>query len=165
MPTVCTARAGRNRSAPSMPSLPSSPRPLDRMVSATSRLASTSSSNRSQAMSGLLPARVRDAMPDSAARRPDRPSRIARRDPRAGSHVEAELHHVAVGDHVVLALHPEPADVAGLGPAAHLEQFVPVDHLGPDEPPLEVGVDHPGALRGSRRRPGTSMPATPSRRW
>ena len=41
-------------------------------------------------------------------------------------------------DDVVLALDAELADLLGLGPRAELEELVPVDHLGPDEAPLEV---------------------------
>src|SRR5829696_2197713 len=71
---------------------------------------------------------------------PERPSS-------ARLHVEAELHDVAVGDLVVLALDAHLADLAGLGPRADGDQLLPVDHLGPDEAALEVRVDDPGALR------------------
>ena len=57
------------------------------------------------------------------------------------SDVEADLEHVAVGDFVVLAFDAELAGVACFGPRADLEQLVPVDDLGADEPALQVGVD------------------------
>src|SRR3954471_25011430 len=67
-----------------------------------------------------------------------------------GSDAEAELDHVAVLDDVVLALQAHLAQLTGLRPGADVEQLVPLDHLGPDEPALEVGVDAPGALRRGR---------------
>ena len=90
----------------------------------------------------------RSSIAPSMPSRPSRPRRRPGRDspPRAGQHlvrraptrpstcpsdVEAELHDVAVGDLVVLALEAELADVAGLGPRADLEQLVPVDRPRP----------------------------------
>src|SRR5690242_1430521 len=65
-----------------------------------------------------------------------------------GSDVEAHVEDVAVLDHVVAALHAHPAAALGLGLAARLNQLVPLDHLGPDEPAGEVGVDLAGRLLG-----------------
>src|SRR4051812_18189587 len=61
--------------------------------------------------------------------------------------VEAELDHVAVLHHVVLALDAQLADVARLRPRAELEELVPVHDLGLDEAALEVTVDDARALR------------------
>src|SRR5665648_605786 len=66
------------------------------------------------------------------------------------SDVEPELHDVAVGHHVVLALDPGLADGARRRDRAEFDQVRVGHHLGLDEPTLEVGVDHPGGLR---RRP------------
>src|SRR5918995_1158654 len=74
----------------------------------------------------------------------------------ASLHVEAELHGVAVDHLVVLALDAELAHVAGLGPRTDGDQLVPADDLGPDEAPLEVGVDDPGAA--GRLPPGLERP-------
>src|SRR5690606_18093914 len=101
-------------------SRPSRPRDRARHESATSSVASTS------------PSRSNQAIVATALR----------------LHVEADLEDVAVLDLVVLALDAQSAEVARLGPAADLEQLVPVDDLGPDEAPLHVGVDAPGALGG-----------------
>src|ERR1700712_3766870 len=57
------------------------------------------------------------------------------------SHVEAELHHVAVLHHVVLALHTHLAGRAGGVHRAGLDEVVEADDLGLDEALLEVGVD------------------------
>src|SRR5215207_10175909 len=69
-------------------------------------------------------------------------------------HVEADLQHIAVRDFVVLALDPQLADLLRLVPRSERQEFVPVDHLGPDETALHVAVDPPGA----------STPCSPSRR-
>src|SRR5262249_50297695 len=123
MPIVWTDRVGCSRSAPSMPSRPRRPRRRSRRDAATSRLASTSPSRSSQGM----------------------PRRYRRRA--AVSDVEADLHHVAVLDDVLLALDPQLADLLGLHPRAELQELVPADDLGADEAPFEVAVDHAGALR------------------
>src|SRR5450830_886754 len=62
-------------------------------------------------------------------------------------HVEAELHHVAVGHRVVLALDPGLAAGARLRDRAARDQVGVGDDLGLDEATLEVGVDHAGSLR------------------
>ena len=62
------------------------------------------------------------------------------------SDVETDLEHVAVLHFVVLALDAQLADLARLRPRPDLEQLVPVDHLGADEPALQVAVDHARAL-------------------
>src|SRR5690606_30053476 len=65
-------------------------------------------------------------------------------------HVEAELHDVAVGHDVVLALDPRLSCSTHSGDRTGLDQVLEGDHLGLDEAALEVGVDHP---RGLRRGP------------
>ena len=75
--------------------------------------------------------------------------------------VEAEVDHVAVLDHVLLAL---GAQLAGLlGPLLALagDEVVVGDDLGADEAALEVGVDDPGRLGGARRAPGWSRRGPP----
>ena len=63
------------------------------------------------------------------------------------SHVEAEVDHVAVLDHVLLALGPQQALLLGGGhTAAAGHHLVEVDGLRPDEAPLDVGVDLAGGL-------------------
>ena len=64
-------------------------------------------------------------------------------------------------DDVVLPLDPQLPGVLRLRPRADVEQLLPDDHLGADEPTLQVGVDHARALGRRRRRPGTSRRATP----
>src|SRR5579862_1103547 len=94
--------------------------------------------------------------------RPSSPRRRARRDVASStdastsplrksqgmSDVEPDLQHVAVLHLVVLALHAKLARLLGRLPRAQAEQLVPPDHLGADEPALQVGVDDPRALRG-----------------
>src|SRR6187397_1346289 len=69
-----------------------------------------------------------------------------RNDSRSG--VEAKMHHVAVGDDILLAFQPELAGVAGAGLAAVFDEVIVGDGLGADEAALEVAVDH-----ARRRRP------------
>src|SRR4051794_24993268 len=126
MATVWTERAGRISRAPSTPSRPSRPRSRALAVSAISSVASTSPSRTSHATG-------------SSYERGDATAP-------AGSDVEADLQHVAVDHLVVLALDPELAGFLGLVPRAQIEELVPPDDLGPDEAPLQVGVDDPGAL-------------------
>ena len=47
-----------------------------------------------------------------------------REPPQTGSHVEADLEHVAVGDLVVLPLDPELAEILGLRPRPDLEELL-----------------------------------------
>src|SRR5688500_7081170 len=92
--------------------------------------------------------------------RPSRPRRRARRvDATSMSNVEPELEDVTVDHLVVLALDAELAGLPRLHPRPELEQQVPVDALGLDEPALEVGVDHTGALRRLGAGPERPRPA------
>src|SRR4051812_15432771 len=78
----------------------------------------------------------------------------------AASHVEAELHHVAVLHHVVLALDPRLTAGTRFGHRTGVDQVLVRDHLGLDEALLEVGVDDPGCLgrRGALPdRPGPGL--------
>src|SRR5579864_8788568 len=93
--------------------------------------------------------------------RPSSPRRRARREvassaeastsplrsSQAISDVEPDLQHVAVLHLVVLALDAKLALLLGRLPRAEGEELVPADHLGADEPALQVGVDDAGALR------------------
>ena len=63
-------------------------------------------------------------------------------------HVEAEIDHVAVLDHIVLALGPQQTLFLGGGHAAAGHHLVEVDGLRPDEAPLDIGVDLARRLRG-----------------
>src|SRR3954454_19497566 len=58
-----------------------------------------------------------------------------------------EMHDVAVGDHVILALKPQLAAVARAGFAAERDVIVISDGLGADEAALEIGMDHARGLR------------------
>src|SRR5690348_9382902 len=64
-----------------------------------------------------------------------------------GSDVEPEVDHVAVLDHVLLALQPPLARVlcSLLAVAAH--EILVGDHFRADEALLEIGVDHAGRFR------------------
>src|SRR5690349_8017123 len=57
-------------------------------------------------------------------------------------HVEAEEHHVTVRHDVLLALGARDAFLAGALPAAVGDEVRVRDRLGPNEPALEVGVNH-----------------------
>src|SRR5215217_2410894 len=61
-----------------------------------------------------------------------------------------EMHHVAVGDLVVLAFEPQLADVARAGLAAALDVILERDGLGADETTLKIRVDRAGGLRRAR---------------
>src|SRR5206468_2618264 len=87
---------------------------------------------------------------------PGWPARDHRPRPAPGSDVEADLEDVAVDDLVVLSLDPELPGLLGRVPGAEGQQLVPADHLGPDEPALQVRVDDAGALR--RPRAGAERP-------
>src|SRR5690606_4706994 len=65
-------------------------------------------------------------------------------------HVEPEVDHVAVLDDVLLPLDAQLALLAQRRLRAGLHPILPGGDLGPDEAPLEVGVDHAG---GARRLP------------
>lgn len=60
-------------------------------------------------------------------------------------HVEAEIDHVAVLDHIVLALGPQQTLFLGGGHAAAGHHLVEVDGLRPDEAPLDVEWIFPAA--------------------
>src|SRR3954468_4583877 len=74
------------------------------------------------------------------------------------SHVEAELHDVAVVHDVVLALDADLAPRLRLRHRTGVHQVVEPDDLGLDEPALEVGVDDPGRLRGRPALPDRPRP-------
>src|SRR5690349_10102093 len=61
---------------------------------------------------------------------------------------KAELHHVAIGHDVVLALEPDLSLRPGGAHRTGRDQVLEGDHLGLDEALLEVGMDHPGGLGG-----------------
>ena len=70
------------------------------------------------------------------------------------------MHHVAVGDHVLLAFEPEFPGFAGAGLTAELDVVIVGDGFGADEAAFEVGVDHAGSLRSlgaARHRPGSGF--------
>ena len=70
------------------------------------------------------------------------------------------MHHVAVGDHIVLAFEPHLAGIARAGLAAERHIVVVGDGLGADEAALEVGVDDAGRLRragAARHGPGPRL--------
>ena len=95
----------------------------------------------------------------TGAHRDNRP-RFTRSARPTASDVEAELHHVAVGHHVVLALDAGLAGGARGGDGAGGDEVVERDDLGLDEALLEVGVDHAGGLRGGPAlvdRPGARL--------
>src|SRR5579875_3950992 len=111
-----------------------------------------------------LPARAKP--PPPAGKRPSRGvvprglrGRRRREAARTSSDVESDLEHVAVGHLVVLALDAELARLLGPRPRSDLQELVPADHLGADEPALEVRVDDPGALGGLGAGPEGPRPA------
>src|SRR5271166_4832235 len=59
---------------------------------------------------------------------------------------EAEVHHVALGDDIVLAFEPELAGFARARFAAKGRVVVVSDGLGPDEAALEIAMDDAGGL-------------------
>ena len=74
------------------------------------------------------------------------------------------MHHVAVRDHILLALEPHLAGVAGAGLAAQRDIVVIGDRLGADEALLEIGVDDAGRLRRLGAAARWSRRAPPSGR-
>src|SRR5579875_323680 len=92
-------------------------------------------------------------------RSPRLPMGVATTTTRPPSDVEADLEDIAVHHLVVLALDPQLARLPGRRPGPVGQQLVPVDHFGPDEAPLQVGVDHPGALGGLGTGPEGPGPA------
>ena len=88
--------------------------------------------------------------------RPYSPERRRRFD----SDVEADVQHVAVADHVRLALEPLQALSRRLGVGAGGDEVVAADHLAADEPARDVGVDRPRRVeRGLPvpQRPGARL--------
>src|SRR4029078_1125469 len=69
-----------------------------------------------------------------------------RNDSRSG--VEAKMHHVAVGDDILLSFQPELAGISGAGLAAVFYENVVGDGFGTDGGSLALAVNHP-----RRRRP------------
>ena len=63
------------------------------------------------------------------------------------SDVEAEQHHVAVLNDIILAFRPHLAGVARSRFAAEIDEVFVGDGLGADEAALEVGVNLSGRLR------------------
>src|SRR5262249_7234978 len=73
---------------------------------------------------------------------------------------EPEVHHVAVGHHVVLALEPQFSRIARARLAAERGILVVADRLGANEAALEIGGDDAGGLRrarAARHRPGARL--------
>src|SRR5690606_35028233 len=106
------------------------------------------------------PTRIRATSVAGRARRPGckarggsntssmRPTSNAADGPRSrpALHVEAEVDHIPIFHHVILALHAEEPLVpkGRLGALAH--PVLPGGHLGADEATLEIAVDHAGRL-------------------
>src|SRR5262249_56430768 len=73
---------------------------------------------------------------------------------------KSEMHDVAVGDDVRLALEPHLARLLRAALAAERHIIVVGDGLGADEAALEVGMDDAGRLRrpgAARDRPGRRL--------
>ena len=66
------------------------------------------------------------------------------------SDIEAEVDHVAVLHHIVLALAAQQPLLLGGGHGAAGDHLGEVDGLGTDEAALDVGVDLAGGLRSLR---------------
>src|SRR6266511_6365951 len=69
---------------------------------------------------------------------------------------ESDVEDVALTDLVVLALDPDLALLLGGIHRAGRDQLVVRDHLGPDEPAFEIGVDHARGL--GRLRTAADLP-------
>ena len=63
-------------------------------------------------------------------------------------HVEAEVDHVTVLNHILLAFAAELALLLGGVDTAVLDHIIIGNDLRPDEAPLDVSVDFTGGLRG-----------------
>ena len=61
--------------------------------------------------------------------------------------VKPEMHHVAIGDDIVLAFQPEFARLARAGFAFARDIIGIGDGFGADEALLEIGMDDAGGLR------------------
>ena len=82
----------------------------------------------------------------------------------ASSHVEAELHDVAVADDVVLALGADLADVTSSSPRTGGDELVPLDRLARMKPRWKSVWITPASLRRSGTG-GRSRHVIPSPRW
>src|SRR5688500_10585093 len=67
-------------------------------------------------------------------------------DRQTWSNVEQDVEHVAVADLVGLALQTLQAAALGLGMGARDQEVIARYDLGPDEAPLDIGVDAAGSL-------------------
>src|SRR5665213_1696347 len=61
-------------------------------------------------------------------------------------HVEAELHHITVLHHVLLALHPGLAGSTDGGQPPGLDPILVIHVLRPHLAALEIGLDGPGGM-------------------
>src|SRR5580658_4714947 len=80
--------------------------------------------------------------------------------PPGRSNVEAEVHDIGFLYQVLLALEPQPAGFARPGLPVVADVVVKGDDLGTNEAALEIGMDHPGGLRGGTapaHRPGANL--------
>src|SRR5688500_15694787 len=78
------------------------------------------------------------------------------RTTRCASRTAPEQQHVPIPYHVLLALGPREPSLARRLPPAHSHEVVVGHRLRPDEPLLEIGVDHAGG--GRRRVPAMDGP-------
>src|SRR5712692_8766757 len=79
---------------------------------------------------------------------------------RAVSGGETEMHHVAVGDDIILAFQPQFSRLARAGFAVHRDVIVIGNRLGADEALLELGMDDAGRPRragAAGDRPGARL--------
>src|SRR5512141_1152201 len=97
-------------------------------------------------------------MPSSTTKSLPRPCIFVKRSFATRSDVEPEMHDVAVLDDVFAALEAHLAVLLGAVLALACDEVGEGDHLNPDEPPLEVGVDRTRGLRGGR--PDRDRPRT-----
>ena len=75
------------------------------------------------------------------------PRKAASRNAEEISGRKAEMHYVAVGDHVILAFQAHLAGLFSAGLAALGDEIVIGDGFGADEPALEIRMDDAGGLR------------------
>src|SRR5262245_61166383 len=75
---------------------------------------------------------------------------LSRREQKINLSSETEMHHVAVLDHVFLALETESAFLFRALLAAVSHEIVVGDHFGADEAFFEIGMDLAGGLRSGR---------------
>src|SRR6202163_4504135 len=75
--------------------------------------------------------------------------------------IKPEMHDVAVGDDVFLALQPQLAGVTGAGLAAQCDVIGVGDGFGPDKTLFEIGMNHAGGgrrLGAAAGGPGAGVP-------